>query len=213
MSRLLGFYGTQVRVLWEWRGGRGRAVQAPRHHARRGDGLVPRDRLAPAADAGRRLRSPAAFAVILIALFNAVIRPVILALAAPVSLILVGGPRPRPPGRGVHRRRPVGAGRPCRCLRDGPRRVVHLRDHQHDPHRDPRGRQRRLVLRAPRPAPAGQALAGPLGQAGPRDHPDRRPRPSDPGRPDARRLGQHDGQLGPRRHATSCRAGRRSCRR
>ena len=22
MSRLLGFYGTQMRVLWEWRGGR-----------------------------------------------------------------------------------------------------------------------------------------------------------------------------------------------
>ena len=36
-------------------------------------------------------------------------------------------------------------------------------------------------------------------QARARDHPDRRPRPPDPGRADARRLGQHDGRLGPRR--------------
>ena len=37
------------------------------------------------------------------------------------------------------------------------------------------------------------------GPAGPGHHPDRRPRPPDPRRPDPRRLGQHDGRLGPRR--------------
>ena len=54
---------------------------------------------------------------------------------------------------------------------------------------------------------------GHIGQAGPRDHPDRRPRPPDPRRPDARRLGQHDGRAGSATAPTSCRAGRRSCRR
>ena len=49
-----------------------------------------------------------AVAVILMALFNAIVRPVVLALAAPVSLILVGGPRPRPPGRRVPSSSPSG---------------------------------------------------------------------------------------------------------
>ena len=89
MSRLLGFYETQFRVLWEWRGGRVALLKrllitlivATISFAATA-WFVPRltvDRLIDAV-----------IAVILIALFNAAIRPVILALAAPVSLILVG---------------------------------------------------------------------------------------------------------------------------
>jgi len=89
MSRLIGFYGTQLRVLWEWRGGPWALVRRliltfavaivsflvtawlmPRFTV---DGF-----------------SSAALAVILLSLFNAAVRPVVLALAAPVSLILVG---------------------------------------------------------------------------------------------------------------------------
>jgi uncharacterized membrane protein YvlD (DUF360 family) len=88
MSRLLGFYTTQFRVMWEWRGGPVALVKRliitlvvatisflltawimPRLSV---DGV-----------------GGAVIAVILIALFNAAIRPVALALAAPVSLILV----------------------------------------------------------------------------------------------------------------------------
>src|SRR3954463_12373398 len=88
MSRLIGFYGTQLRVLWEWRGGpvglikrlaitlvvatvsfMATAWLLPRMTV---DGFV----------AG-------ALAVVLMSLFNAIVRPVVLALAAPVSLVLV----------------------------------------------------------------------------------------------------------------------------
>ncbi len=89
MSRLLGFYGTQVRVLWEWRGGRIALLKrllitlivATISFAATA-WLLPRmtiDRLLDAV-----------IAVVLIALFNAAVRPVVLALAAPISLILVG---------------------------------------------------------------------------------------------------------------------------
>ena len=142
----------------------------------------------------------AAFAVILMALFNAIVRPVVLALAAPVSLILVGGPGPRPPGRGLPRRRATtprastSTGSSTALVGSFVYAIINtiltaiLGD-----------RQRRLLLRAAGPAAAGQAVDGPLGQAGPGDHPDRRARPPDPRRPDARRLGQHDGRPGPRR--------------
>ena len=88
-GRLASFYATQIRVLWDWRGGRlallrrliitlivstvsflatawllGSHMQVDRLI----DGIV---------------------AVILIALFNAIIRPVVLTLAAPISLVLV----------------------------------------------------------------------------------------------------------------------------
>jgi uncharacterized membrane protein YvlD (DUF360 family) len=89
MSRLLGFYGTQLRVLWEWRGGRVALLKrlvitlvVATISFLATAWLLPRMTIDRPIDA--------AVAVILIALFNAVVRPVVLALAAPVSLILVG---------------------------------------------------------------------------------------------------------------------------
>ena len=89
MSRLIGFYGTQFRVLWEWRGGPWALVRR----------LVLTFVVATISFLGTAWLLPrltvdgfssAALAVILISLFNAGIRPVVLALAAPVSLVLVG---------------------------------------------------------------------------------------------------------------------------
>ncbi len=89
MSRLLGFYETQFRVLWEWRGGRVALVKR----------LLITLIVATISFAATAWIMPrvvvdslrdAVFAVILIALFNAAIRPVVLVLAAPISLILVG---------------------------------------------------------------------------------------------------------------------------
>ncbi|HEX5015018.1 MAG TPA: phage holin family protein [Candidatus Limnocylindrales bacterium] len=88
MSRLLGFYKTQLQVLWEWRGGRIAllkrlvitlvlsAISFILTAA-----LLPRLRVDSVMDA--------VLAVIFMALFNAIVRPVVLALAAPISLILV----------------------------------------------------------------------------------------------------------------------------
>jgi len=89
MSRLLSFYGTQLRVLWEWRGGRVALVKrllitlvVATVSFLLTAWIMPRLTVDSALDA--------ALAVVLIALFNAAIRPVVLALAAPISLILVG---------------------------------------------------------------------------------------------------------------------------
>ena len=89
ISRLIGFYATQVRVLWEWRGGRLALLRR----------LIVTLLVATVAFEatdwimGSRFEVArwvdAAVAVILMALFNALIRPVVLALAAPVSLLLV----------------------------------------------------------------------------------------------------------------------------
>jgi len=88
MSRLIGFYGTQLRVLWEWRGG-------PVGLLKR---LVITVLVAAISFAATAWLLPrlhvdrfidAIVAVILIALFNAIVRPVVLWLAAPISLILV----------------------------------------------------------------------------------------------------------------------------
>jgi uncharacterized membrane protein YvlD (DUF360 family) len=88
VSRILGFYATQLRVLWEWRGGRiamlkrllitlvVAAISFILTAA-----LIPRLTVDRAIDA--------VLAVIFIALFNALVRPVVLAFAAPVSLVLV----------------------------------------------------------------------------------------------------------------------------
>src|SRR4051812_34236760 len=88
MSRLIGFYATQFRVLWEWRGGPIALVKR----------LIVTLVVATISFLLTAFIMPrltvdgvagAAIAVILISLFNALIRPVALALAAPVSLILV----------------------------------------------------------------------------------------------------------------------------
>src|SRR6187401_1887508 len=89
ISRLASFYATQLRVLWEWRGGRVALLKR----------LVITLVVATVSFAATAWLLPrmtvdsfldAALAVILMALFNAAVRPVILTLAAPVSLILVG---------------------------------------------------------------------------------------------------------------------------
>ena len=89
VSRLIGFYGTQLRVLWEWRGGRVALLKrlvitlvVATISFLATAWLIPRLTVDRPLDG--------AIAVILMALFNAAVRPVVLALAAPVSLILVG---------------------------------------------------------------------------------------------------------------------------
>ena len=89
ISRLANFYATQLRVLWEWKGGRAALLKrlvitlvVATISFLATASLLPRMVIDRPLDA--------VVAVILIALFNAAIRPVVLALAAPVSLILVG---------------------------------------------------------------------------------------------------------------------------
>ena len=141
----------------------------------------------------------AVVAVILMALFNAVVRPVALALAAPISLILVAilvlvlqvvaflivanyAP-------GVHVDgflTALVASFLYAIINTILTAILGI---------DSGGSyygllvQRLLVKRSTRSL--GQARAG--------DHPDRRAGAPDPRRPDARRLGQHDGRPGPRR--------------
>jgi uncharacterized membrane protein YvlD (DUF360 family) len=91
ISRLASFYATQLRVLWEWKGGRAALLKR----------LVITLVVATISFLGTAWLLPrmiidspvainATIAVILIALFSAAIRPVVLAIAAPISLILVG---------------------------------------------------------------------------------------------------------------------------
>jgi uncharacterized membrane protein YvlD (DUF360 family) len=88
MSRLFGFYGEQLRVLWEWRGGPVGLLKRLTITL-----LVAAISFAATAWLLRGLTidrfADAILAVILIALFNAIVRPVVLWLAAPISLILV----------------------------------------------------------------------------------------------------------------------------
>ena len=88
MRRLLDFYGTQLRVLWEWRGGRWALFRrliitlvVATISFLATAWLLPRITIDRPLDA--------VLAVIYIALFNAAVRPVVLMLAAPISLILV----------------------------------------------------------------------------------------------------------------------------
>jgi uncharacterized membrane protein YvlD (DUF360 family) len=89
ISRMGHFYAEQLRVLWEWRGGRVALLK------RLVITLVVAtiSFIATAAILpGMTIDRPidAVLAIIAMALFNAIVRPVVLALAAPVSLILVG---------------------------------------------------------------------------------------------------------------------------
>jgi uncharacterized membrane protein YvlD (DUF360 family) len=90
ISRIASFYGEQIRVLWEWRGGRVALLKRLLITL-----IVATVSFAATAGImGSRFTVDrlldAVVAVILIALFNAIVRPVVLALAAPISLILVG---------------------------------------------------------------------------------------------------------------------------
>jgi uncharacterized membrane protein YvlD (DUF360 family) len=88
MRRLLDFYATQLRVLWEWRGGRLALLRRLIiTFVVATISFLATAWIMPGVTIGRPL--DAALAVILIALFNAAVRPVVLMLAAPVSLILV----------------------------------------------------------------------------------------------------------------------------
>jgi uncharacterized membrane protein YvlD (DUF360 family) len=89
LARFVGFYTTQARLLWEWRGG-------PVSLAKRIVITVAVATASFAATAGLvpgvtvDSVSGAVWAVVLMSLFNALIRPIVLALIAPWSLILVG---------------------------------------------------------------------------------------------------------------------------
>jgi uncharacterized membrane protein YvlD (DUF360 family) len=89
ISRIGHFYAEQVRVLWEWRGGRVALLKrllitliVATISFIATAAVLPRMTIDRPIDA--------VLAVIAMALFNAIVRPVVLALAAPVSLILVG---------------------------------------------------------------------------------------------------------------------------
>jgi len=89
ISRLLGFYGVQLRVLWEWRGGRVALVKRLLLTLVVASfSFLATAWVMPRLTVDRPL--DAVVAVILIALFNAAVRPVVLALALPVSIVLVG---------------------------------------------------------------------------------------------------------------------------
>ena len=212
ISRLANFYATQLRVLWEWKGGRVALLKrlvitlvVATISFLATAWLLPRMTIDRPQDA--------VVAVILIALFNAAIRPVVLALAAPVSLILVGilvlvlqvvsfiVVAQWAPGVHVDSFGTALVGSFIYAIINTILTAILGVDSGGSYY----GTlvQRLMVQRS----------AGPYGQARPRDHPDRRPRPSDPGRPDARRLGQHDGRAWSATAPTSSRAGRRSCRR
>ena len=89
MSRLIDFYKTQIDILWKWRGG-------PVALLKRlvitflvaVVSLILTAAILPGVTIGRL--ADAAIAVILMTLFNALIRPVILTLVAPISLVLTG---------------------------------------------------------------------------------------------------------------------------
>src|SRR6478752_7952035 len=89
MSRLLDFYRTQVRILWEWRGGRRALLKRLVVTLLVSTvSLIVTAAILPGVTIGRFI--DAVVAVILMALFNAIVRPVLLTFAAPRSLVLLG---------------------------------------------------------------------------------------------------------------------------
>ena len=89
MQNLIDFYQTQVRILWHWRGGRWALIK------RLGITLVVSTvsllltaGLLPGMTVGRVL--DAVIAVMLMGLFNAIVRPVLLTFVAARSLVLLG---------------------------------------------------------------------------------------------------------------------------
>ena len=166
MSRLISFYAMQARLLWEWRGGPLALVKrllitvvvATASFA-----------LTAAVHRGLSVESvrAAAVAVILMTLFNALIRSVVLALVAPY---LTDPDRRRgagPPGASRFSSSPGGCpgvsvdGIVAALIGSFVYAIINTR-----PDGDPRGRSRRDVLRAAGPAPAAQAIAPPAEQPG-----------------------------------------------
>ena len=209
---LTQLYSTQLRVLWEWRGGR-RAllkrllitlvVSAVAFWVTAW--------LPPNITVDRFLDG--VLVVILMALLNAIIRPVVLAFVAPRSLILTGiavlvlqvlvflSPPTWSPASTSAGSSPALIGS-----------FVYA-DHQHGPDGHPRHRQRRLLLRPAHPEPAAQAR-GRTRRTSPASSSSRStasPTRSSPAgcapAPSTR------WPAGSATAATSCRAGRRSCRR
>ncbi len=89
MSRLVNLYATQIRILWEWRGGPWALVKRLVVTLVVATvSLILTAAILPGVTIGRIL--DAAIAVVLMALFNAIIRPVLLTLVAPRSLVLLG---------------------------------------------------------------------------------------------------------------------------
>ena len=214
MSGPLDIYKTQVRILWEWRGGPWALVKRLVDHAGRVGDRVLADRLA-AAEHHRRPRprprsSPSSWSWPCSTRSSAQSSW----RSSPPVADPDRRPRPGPPDRRLPDRAQRGPGRPRRRLRAGPGRLVRVRDHQHGP--DRRSWASTAATRSTGCSSSGLLIKGsapPERQARARHHPDRRARPPDPRRSDARRLGQHDGRAGSATAATSCRAGRRSCRR
>src|SRR6478735_9091636 len=88
MSRIIDLYRTQLRILWEWRGGPWALVKRLIVTLIVSTiALILTASIVPGVSIGRP--ADAAIAIILMAAFNAIIRPVVLALVAPFSLILV----------------------------------------------------------------------------------------------------------------------------
>ena len=88
MTRLIDFYRMQVRLLWHWRGGWWSLVKRLAITFLVSlVSLILTAAIMPGVTIGRVV--DAAVAVILMALFNALIRPVLLTLVAPISLILL----------------------------------------------------------------------------------------------------------------------------
>ena len=89
MSRLVDFYRTQVRILWEWRGGRRALLKRLVITLLVSTvSLIVTAGILPGVTIGRLV--DAVIAVILMALFNAIVRPVLLTFVAPRSLVLLG---------------------------------------------------------------------------------------------------------------------------
>jgi uncharacterized membrane protein YvlD (DUF360 family) len=88
MQNLIDFYKTQVRILWEWRGGRWALVKRLVITLVVSTiSLILTAGLMPGVTIGRVL--DAVVAVVLMTLFNAVVRPVLLVIAGNRSLILL----------------------------------------------------------------------------------------------------------------------------
>ena len=134
---LLDLYRTQLRVLWEWRGG-------PLALTRRMILILLVSTVSFAITAWLLpnivLDSlwAAVLAVILMALFNAIVRTVLLAFVAARSLILTGVLVLVLQVVAFLVVAQLVARRPRRRVRDRAHRLVRLRDRQHDPDLDPR---------------------------------------------------------------------------